>query len=261
MKKFFPALAVLPFFFASGESHGFGKKKFNFADLGGVTETQVAKDHDRAYIFVRGKAAELMYRMIRADQKQEKEAGALKWANAKDATLWTVKGKQVACSKVTSEKKKKTDFACAFDLEADGKVVATETGFNSDVFNLARTETGVRLFNNKPAEKGSRALASVATAPATYAQGKAYVMYGNSDKVRDSEDAMIVFRGKAAREIMEHIGASKEAKALTFGAGVKGVKGREIACVESNGQEQDRCALVVSLRDGSVSRKANPLFP
>lgn len=258
MNKLFALPFVLSLILAVPESHGFGSKKLNVSSLKGVTETQVAKGEERASILVRGKAAELIFRMMKESQAEQADS-EVAHAAGKGSSHWVAKGKQISCSRV--EKKNQHDYACAFELDREGSVMAGIEPYSPAVFNLAKTNTGSKLFKN--AKKEGRSLASVgpaAAGPAKYSKGAAYIMYDKPEKKRDSENALIVFRGASASEIMGFLNEAKDANTFALAGGTKGVKGREIACVEKTEQEPARCSLVVSFHDGSISRSKNPLF-
>jgi hypothetical protein len=70
---------------------------------------------------------------------------------------------------------------------------------------------------------------------------------------------LIVFRGDSAKEILGLLESNPDNKAATWGEG-QGRKGKEIACVGATAKEPERCALVVTFQDGSVTRSGNPLF-
>jgi hypothetical protein len=260
MNKLYLLPLALAYLFCAPESHGFGGKKMNVTSLNGVTETQVAKGEDHASVLVRGKAAELIFRMMKDRQAEQPESEVAQMAGT-GTNHWVAKGQQISCSKV--QKKKKTDFACAFELSHDGSVSAGLEPYTPTVFNLAKTNTGSKFFKNTaPASKG-RSLASVApagTGPAKFSKGAAYVMYDKPENKRDSDDALIVFRGASAKELLHFLSDSKDANSFTLAGGTKGVKGREIACVEKTADEPERCSLVVSFRDGSISSRKNPLL-
>jgi hypothetical protein len=230
------------------------RKKMHVAELKGVTESQVNMNEGKASILVRGKAAELVFRMMKEEQKEVADSEALKLTAAKGATHHTIKGKQVSCSKIENPKKKQADYACAFDLKGDGTVWAANEAFNPSTFNLARTETGSKLFKKKP----GRGLAS-ATPTAAYSAGQAFLVYDEPGKQRNSENALIVFRGDSAREILGVLQNHSSTSSATWGD-AKGRKGSDIACVGATTKEPERCAMVVTFRDGSVTRSGNPLF-
>lgn len=254
MKYIVYGFVVATIFVNATDVYGFGKKKMNTSEIKGTTETQIAKDETgtKVHVMVRGKAAELFFKMIKEKHVEQNDTAAL--AMLKDAKHWTVNGKQITCSKV--EKNNKEDFACAFDLADAGEAVAGVEPFTPSMFQLAKTSTPVKFFKNS--KKEGRALAS-STSPAVYSQANAYVVYEKSEKKTGSQDAMIVVRGDSAKEIIWFLTANKDSKAFKMG-GAKGVKGKDIACVESVNGEPERCALVVSLLDGSVSTSKNPLF-
>jgi hypothetical protein len=84
-------------------------------------------------------------------------------------------------------------------------------------------------------------------------------MYDKDEKAKDGKNAMIVFKDDVAKKFIEVLGASKDSKEFKRN-GVKGWKGKEIACVEASVSSPERCAIVVSLESGSVSTAKNPLF-
>jgi hypothetical protein len=254
MQKNLVALFALGTLLVTTDSYGFGHKKMQISELKGVTETQVALNEGKATVMVRGKAAELLFRTMKTQQEEQIDTDALKWIGAADGAEWTVKGKQITCSKLLGGKKKQEDYACAFSLDQAGTLSAAAEAFDTSNFNLARTETGSNLFRKK-----SRSLASVAPPPATYSKGLAYLVYDEPGKQRSSRNALIVFRGDSAKEILgllENEPANKEAH---WGEAV-GRKGQDIACVGVLGKEPERCALVVTFKDGSITRSGNPLF-
>lgn len=256
MNRFHVSVITLSMLLAAGNSYGFGARKMQVSELKGVTESQVAKNEGKASVMVRGKAAELVFRMMKQQQEEQTDTDALKWVGTKNGAHWLVKGKQVSCSKVSNQKTKQDDFACAFEFDDQGNVAAGGEAFSPAVFNLAKTETGSKLFSKKKAK--GRGLASVAT-DTTYSKGQAYLVYDEPGKARQSENALIVFRGDSAREILGLLENGKGNREAKWGEG-KGWKGNEIACVGATGHEPERCAMVVSFKDGSVTKRGNPLF-
>lgn len=237
-------------------AHGFGGKKLNATEVTGVTETQLAKDAEgkKLSVMLRGRGAELLFKTIQEKRSEKLGSDALEWIGNLNNSHWTVEGDQVTCSRIQNQKNKKEDYACAFELKPDGKVAAGSEPFTPTLFNLVKTKTQAKLFQKKAAGRG---LAS-ASAPVPHV-AKAYVLYADAKKKKESEDAMFVFRGYAATEIMGFLTESPEKREFVI-AGAKGIKGREISCVKATNGEPDRCALVVSLKDGSVSTRKNPLF-
>lgn len=258
MNKYLCSAFALSCLFSATDGHAMAKKKLHVEQLKGVTETQVNSELNKgdgmAAIMVRGKAAELVFRMIKEEKHEQAESDAMKMASAKGVTHTMVKGRQVTCSKVSNPKRKQDDYACAFNIKHDGTVWAGGEAFNPTAFNLARTETGSKLF--KKAQ--NRGLASVAV-PATYSPSQAFLVFDEPGKARNSENALIVFRGDSAKEILTLLETNIENKAASWN-GSKGRKGADIACVNATGKEPERCAMVVSFRDGSVTRTGNPLF-
>lgn len=238
---------------STNEASAMARRKMHVAEIKGVTESQVNKVEGKASVLVRGKAAELVFRMLKEERKEVAESEALKLTVAKGAIHHTIKGKQVTCSKIENQKKKQADYACAFELKSDGSAWAAAEAFNPAAFNLARTETGSKMF-----KKPGRNLASAAPA-VSHSAGQAFVVYDDPGKRSKSENALIVFRGDSAREIMGLLEADITNRAATWGD-AKGRKGSDIACVGATAKEPERCALVVSFRDGSVTRSGNPLF-
>lgn len=252
--KYLLTAFVMASLFIGSDGYAMGRKKMHVSELKGVTESQVAPSDDKAIVMVRGKAAELVFRMMKKEQSIHTESEAQKLSVAKNPAHVTVTGKQVSCSKISSVKNKQADYACAFEVLKDGSVSAVVEAFNPAAFNLARTETGSKFFKKA---KG-RGLASVAPT-ATYSTGKAFLVYDKPGKHRDSENTLIVFRGESAKELMGLLEKSSQNRTASWG-GSKGRKGDDIACVSATEKEPDRCALVVSFRDGSVTRTGNPLF-
>lgn len=236
--------------FVTADVYGFGKKKMNTTEIKGTTETQIAKDSlgTKVHVMVRGKAAELLFKMIREQKTELDVSEALAMLNG--AKEWTVTGKQITCSKI--EKSKKEDYACSFDLASGGTAMAGMDPFTPSVFHLAKTATPVKFFKDK---KMNRAIASASSV--TYSKANAYVVYEKSSKKTGSQDAMIVLRGDSAKEIMAFL--QNDGTAFSIG-GAHGFKGKDIACVGAVNGEPERCALVVSLVDGSISTSKNPLF-
>lgn len=249
---------------ASQAAFGMGHKKMNVTEIKGVTESQLSKSDDAKSlsIMVRGRAAELLYRTL--DEKKVEQTGtaALGLLKGKNNLQWTVKGKQVSCSRIQKKNGKFDDYACAFELDREGEVAGKVEPFSPTLFNLVKTKTQAKLF---PAAKtGGRGLASAA-APMPY-PAAAYVMYDKADEKknagkprREFEDALIVFKGPAAAEIMTFLTEAKGYREFML-AGTKGVKGKEISCLGAKSGEPERCALVLSLASGSVSTRKNPLF-
>ena len=176
---------------------------------------------------------------------------------------YQVRGKQVACSKITKTSKAKhhrDDYACAFDVDKNGNILAGKEAFNPQTFDLAKTATGSNVFKGT----SGRSLASVSTAALpppdpSYGKSHAYLVYEAKGRQRQAENALIVFRGSTAKDIMGMLKNGSPGRVANYGES-KGRKGNEIACVESTGKEPERCALVISFRDGSVTRSGNPLF-
>jgi hypothetical protein len=237
-------------------AHGFGGKKLNATEVTGVTETQLVKEAtgEKLSVMLRGRGAELLFKTIQEKRAEKLGSDALEWIGNLNNSHWTVEGDQVTCSRIQNAKSKKEDYACAFELKPDGKVAAGLEPFTPAIFNLAKTKTQAKLFQKKAPGRG---LAS-ASAPVPH-QAKAYVLYDDPKKKKESENAMFVFRGWAATEIMGFLTEGKEQREFII-AGAKGIKGREISCVKATNGEPDRCAIVVSLKDGSVSTSKNPLF-
>jgi hypothetical protein len=236
-------------------AHGFGGKKLNASEVVGVTETQLVKsaDNGKLSVMVRGRGAELLFKTLEEKRSEKLGSDALEWIGNLNNSHWTVEGDQVTCSRIQNSKSKKEDFACAFEVEPDGKVAAGLEPFTPSLFNLVKTKTQTKMFQK---QKG-RGLAS-ASAPVPH-EAKAYVLYDDPKKKKESENAMFVFRGFAATEIMGFLTEGKEQREFVI-AGARGIKGREISCVKAANGEPDRCALVVSLKNGSVSTRRNPLF-
>lgn len=252
LKVLVPGLGLVALFTAS-DCLAFGSKKMQVSELNGVTETQVASADGKATVMVRGKAAELIFRMLKEDHQQQAKSGALEWVKNKDATHITVKGKQVSCSKIARPDGKQQDYACNFLVDQEGRVAAGNEAFDPAVFNLARTETGSKLFKRK----ASRGLASATSA--AYSKSGAYLMFAEKNQKKDSEKALIVIKGNSAREVLSVLESNASNKPTKWGSAV-GRKGDEIACVGATANEPERCAIVVSFRDGAVTRKGNPLF-
>jgi len=84
-------------------------------------------------------------------------------------------------------------------------------------------------------------------------------MYDKGESAKDAKDVMVVFKADVAKKLMGVIANGPGVNAFTKN-GNKGWKGRDLACVEAVGSTQERCALVISLEDGSVSKRKNPLF-
>ena len=78
----------------TSNSYGFGRKKMQLSELKGVTETQVAKQTGKAMIMVRGKAAELIFRMMKREREERTDSEALKWIGSKSGSEMIVKGRQ-----------------------------------------------------------------------------------------------------------------------------------------------------------------------
>ncbi|HEY8280173.1 MAG TPA: hypothetical protein VIH99_11150 [Bdellovibrionota bacterium] len=249
-------LLTLVSFLIAPDGSGFGGKKMRVTELTGVTESQVAVGEGKAFVLVRGKAAELLFRMLREKREQKVNTDALKSTGVKGDLHVNVKGKQLSCSRMSNPKRKRIDYACAFDLTQDGSVALGGEAFDPGVFDLAHTQTGSKYF---PAKAGGRAPASVA-ASAKYSKGTAYLVYDEPGQQRNSENALIVFRGESAKEILGLLAQNPDNKETSWGAEGKGRKGSDIACVGATSLETARCSLVVSFKDGSVSRKGNPLF-
>lgn len=256
MNKYLYSAFAVSILFTSTDGHAMGRKKLNVAELKGVTESQVSKADGKATVMVRGKAAELVYRMMKEVKSEQLVSEALKMASAKGVKHMSVKGRQVSCSKMSNPKRKQDDYACSFEIKDDGTVWAGGEAFNPVAFNLARTETGSKIFKKAQA----RGLASVTPAPAaTYSTGQVYLVYDEPGKQSKSENALIVFRGESAKELMGLLETNIENRAAKWGES-KGKKGADIACVNATSKEPERCAMVVSFRDGSVTRSGNPLF-
>lgn len=240
----------------SENSFAFGRKSLRMAEIKGVTESQIANNDGKLSVMVRGKVAELLFRMAKGKQSLEAESAALQLTqNNKDGTHWVVKGKQLNCSKISNVKKHADDYACSFQIDQSGSIAAASESFSPELYNLARTETGSKMF------KKARALASVTqpgASQATFSKGQAYVVYEKPGEQKKSETALIVFRGDSAREIKTFLETSHVAEATW--SGNRGRKGNEIACVNATYSEPERCAVAVNLHDGAILRSANPLF-
>jgi hypothetical protein len=252
MTKTILAISSLALFFAADSSYGMGGKKMQISELKGVTETQVALNEGKANVLVRGKAAELLFKVMKEKQEEQADTAALKWIGSKDGMEWKVRGRQITCSKI--KKKKVEDYACAFELDQKGSVAAASEAFDVNTFNLTRTATASKLFKNSK----SRSLAS-ASANTSFNKGLAYLVYDEPGKQRASKEAMIVFRGNTAKDILGLLKNGKSNGEAHWGE-AQGRKGDDIACVEALGKEPARCALVVSFKDGSTTHRGNPLY-
>lgn len=252
MKTVTTSLFAVAFLFVATDSFGFGQKKMQVSELKGVTETQISQKDGKATIMVRGKAAELIFRTMQERQEEQTDTAALALLGSKDGAEVTVHGKQVTCSKIS--KKKAVDYACAFDLEKGGNVAAVHDVYDPTKFNLARTETGSKVFKK-------RGLASVGAPETTLNKGQAYLVYDTPGKARSAESALIVFRGAAAKDVLDLLQSDTDSaiKDAHWGE-AKGRRGRDIACVDKLNKESERCAMVVTFSNGSISRTGNPLF-
>lgn len=255
------SLCVLSLLALSQTAHGMGHKRMAVTEIKGVTESQVAKSPDNKVlsVMVRGKAAELLYRTLDRKKVEQLSSPALALVGEVNNSHWTVHGKQVSCSRIKKKGAKFDDYACAFEIDPKGEVAASTEPFSPSLFNLAKTKTQAKLF---PQKKAGRGLAS-AISPAPHS-ATAYVMYDKDEEKkgkakRDYEDALIVFKGPAAVEIMGFLSEANKYKEYMLG-GAKGLKGKEISCLSAKGGEPERCALVVSLESGSISTQKNPLF-
>lgn len=246
------ALTSLALFFTAETSFGFAKKPMQISELKGVTETQVLAGTWKANVLVRGKAAELLFKTMKEKQEEQTDTEALKLIGSADGTQWTVRGKRITCSKIA--RKNAADYACAFDLDQTGSLAAADDVFSPNTFNLAHTETGSKLFK----KKSNRSLASVGPL-ASYNKGLAYLVYNEPGKARNSEAALIVFRGEPAKEILGLLQNNPDNKFTHWGK-ANGRRGQDIACVEAFGKEPERCAVGVTFRDGATTRDGNPLF-
>jgi len=241
-------------FTASEQAHAFGQKKMNLSEVKGVTETQLVQSPEAAKLslMVRGKGAEFLFRTLKEKRTEQIGSAALELAGNVNNTHWTVQGKQVVCSRIQNKKSKKEDYACAFELDEKGSVAGNVEPFSPNLFNLVKTKTQAKLF---PKKKQSRGLASAAIPHPT----SAYAMYDKPGAKNESEDTLFVFHGPVATEIMGFL-TMHDSSSFRLG-GASGVRGREISCVAAKkAGDPDRCALVVSLSDGSVSTRKNPLF-
>lgn len=254
------SLSVAALLLTSGQdAFAFGGKKMHLAEVNGVSETQVVNaDGKSLSVMVRGRAAELLFRTIKEKRKEQMSSAALDLLGGAETTHWKVEGRQISCSRLA--KGKTSEYACAFALEAAGKVVASREAFDPDRFNLPLTKAYASLFK-KPS--GGRGLASVGSAgpnsPVVFEKAKAYVLYEDAKRKQEAREALLVIRGQAASEIREFLTASGPYVTMQRGS-AKGIKAREISCVEATVNEGDRCALVISLGDGAVSTRNNPLF-
>jgi hypothetical protein len=255
MTKVITSLFAVAFLFTATDSFGFGKKNMQITELKGVTETQVSQKEGRATIMVRGKAAELIFNTMKKRQEEQTDTAALALIGNKDTAEVSVYGKQVTCSKIT--KKKAADYACAFDLEKGGTVAAAREVYDPTKFNLARTETGSKVFK----KLNSRGLASVGAPETTLNKGQAYLVYDTPGQANKAESALIVFRGAAAKDILALLEDDKSSGMREAHWGeAKGRRGQDIACVDKLNKQPERCAMVVTFSNGSVSRDGNPLF-
>jgi hypothetical protein len=252
MTKSYLALAAFGLLVHAETSWGFAKKPMQITELKGVTETQVASGENKASVMVRGKAAELLFKVMKEKQEEQTDTEALKWIGSKDGAEWTVKGKQITCSKIA--KKTAEDYACAFEIDQTGSLAAANDVYVPDTFNLTRTATGSKVFKSKK----NRAIASVAPL-AAYSKGLAYLVYDEPGQAKKSENAMIVFKGDSAKELLGLLQTGPGNKDAHWGDAT-GRKGQDIACVGASKGQPDRCAVVVSFKDGSVTHSGNPLF-
>lgn len=248
-------LLIAALLLSAEQAHAFGQKKMNLSEVKGVTETQLVQSQEAAKLslMVRGKGAEFLFRTLKEKRSEQVGSEALQLTGNVNNTHWTVQGKQVVCSRIQNAKSKKEDFACAFELDANGTVAGNVEPFSPSLFNLVKTKTQAKLFPNK--KKAGRGLASAVVPHPT----SAYAMYEKPGAKNESEDTLFVFHGPVATEIMSFL-TMHDSKAFHLG-GASGVRGREISCVAAKSAgDPDRCALVVSLNDGSVSTRKNPLF-
>jgi len=255
MKTVTTSLFTVSFLLMATNSFGFGQKKMQVSELKGVTETQVSQKDGKATIMVRGKAAELIFRTMQKRQEEQTGTPALALLGSKDGAEVTVYGKQVTCSKISN--KSALDYACAFDLEKGGNVAAAREVYDPKKFNLARTETGSKVFK----KMNSRGLASVSAPETTLNKGQAYLVFDAPGKARAAESALIIFRGASAKDVLTLLQSdiNPDIKDAHWGE-AKGRRGRDIACVDKMNREPERCAMVVTFSNGSISRSGNPLF-
>jgi hypothetical protein len=255
MKTVTTSLVATALLFTAADSFGFGQKKMHVSELKGVTETQVSQKDGKATIMVRGKAAELIFRTMQKRQEEQTDTAALALLGSKDGAEVSVHGRQVTCSKIS--KKKAVDYACAFDLEKGGNVAAARDVYDPTKFNLARTETGSKVFKKMK----SRGLASVAAPETTFNKGQAYLVYDSLGNARAAESALIVIRGAAAKDVLTLLqnDIDRDIRDAHWGEAT-GRRGRDIACVGKMNKEPERCAMVVTFSNGSISRTGNTLF-
>ncbi|MGZ3696274.1 MAG: hypothetical protein ACXWQO_19955 [Bdellovibrionota bacterium] len=237
---------------AANVAYGFGSKKMNFTEVKGQSEAQVVQG-ENLNVMIRGRAAELFYKVNMAKATEIKESAAIPMMKAKDTTHWAWTGKQITCSKVTDTKKNKDEYACGFAFDASGVMAGIEP-FTPTIFNLAQTQEKTTLFKKM---KKSRGLASAA--PGALDKATAFVVYDKPREATNSKEAMVVIRGKAAQDILTYLATDPKAEKFKKGP-AEGLRGKEIACVYASGTENERCSFMVSMDDGSVSKSHNPLF-
>lgn len=247
------AILLLP----ANNAFAFASKNLKVAELNQVTESQVTwtEEERKAHVMVRGRGAELLYRMIKEERKENLESDALTFAGRASSGHWSVKGQQVICSKMDNKKKTKSDYACAFSIDEGGSVNAGVEPFDPVLFNLAKTNTSIKLFKGK--QRTGRALASAS--PTIYGKSAAYVLYGKSEVPKEGKDTMIVFKDAVARKLLEVLRSSPNSEPFVKN-GTKGLRGNEFSCVEAANGDAERCAVVFSLTDGGVSKRKNPLL-
>jgi hypothetical protein len=241
----------------TNQAFAFGSKPLNLAEVKAPSETQiVTAENGSLSVLLRGGVAEVIYEAMNADEAEAKDSDAVKYIGNAELSHYKLQGKQVTCSRIVT-KDKKADYACAFDLANTGGVVAGAEPFRPQTFNLASAHTANNFFAKKAA--GGRMIASVA-APAAAAQpAKSYVMYGEEADRRAPKEVLVVFKGEAAGQMLDYLNDGKHAELFEKG-GVKGLRGKEISCVEATAKEKDRCALVINVAEGTVDTDKNPLF-
>lgn len=247
--RFLFAAALL--FVSHEQAHAFGQKKMNLSEVKGGTESQLiqAPDSAKLSVVVHGKGAEFLFRTLKKTRTGKYAPSGQDLVSGTNAR-WTVVGRQVTCTRI--QKAKNESYACAFQLDKKGAVAGDFEPLSPVAFNFDKNSAKVAI-----KKKGGRGLAS-ASAPVSHPTST-YAMYENGSEKSRSEDTLFVFHGPVATEMIGFL--TMHDSDSFFLAGASGVRGKEVSCVAAKKPgDSDRCALVVSMNDGSISTRKNPLF-
>ncbi|MCO5141656.1 MAG: hypothetical protein M9962_01040 [Oligoflexia bacterium] len=236
-------------------TYGFGGKPKHFSKIKGTSEVQVKTDQETGMIkvFLRGKAAETTYYKLDVKEKVKSDSAALKLTKSRNLIYWVKDGKQLSCAKIQEIKGELKDFACEFSIDVPKGNIAKAEPFTNGDFNYGQTKTAAKFFKRT----GGRSLAS---ANHSYGVVSSFLISEKKKDWKEKSDNLIVIKGVPAQSLMGFIKEQKSTKVKEQKNG-RIQQSKYIGCVEHNGAEAERCAFVISMKDGAISRDKNPLLP